>query len=500
MKIYSAAQIKKWDAFTMEKEPVISIDLMKRSASACYDWISQNNFANNHFKIFCGKGNNGGDGLALAILLIKSNYKVNVYILESDKPGSADFETYLEKLYLTSPVIHQINSPGHFPAIGSNDIIIDAIYGTGLNKPPKDLSASLINYINHAATTTIAIDLPSGLFADSSSRGNTIINATHTLSFQNYKLAFLVPENEMYCGDVHLLNIGLHPAFENEETAEFELTDKVIINHIFKPRSKFAHKGKYGHAALVCGSSGMMGAAVLSSLACLKSGTGKLTSYIPKSGYDILQSTVPESMCFITGKDYLLSTPGLEKFNAVGIGPGIGIYPSHKKLLPEIFEQVNTPMVIDADALNLMAKKIGLLNQLPAHSILTPHPKEFEALFGHSENDFERLLLAKQKSKAYNIYIILKGHFSFISTPEGTCYFNSTGNPGMATAGSGDVLTGIITGLLAQGYKPNEAAILGAYLHGLAGDQAAGKYSEEAMIAGDIAACLGDAFKLIRSY
>ena len=241
----------------------------------------------------------------------------------------------------------------------------------------------------------------------------------------------------------------------------------------------------------------MMGAAVLSSHACLRSGAGKLTAYIPKCGFEILQTAVPEAMCVIAGEDFILSAPEIEKYDAVGIGPGIGMHSSHAALLSEIFQKINNPIVIDADALNSMAQHPELLKSIPPSSILTPHPKEFEKLFGSTSNDFERLQLALQKSKEHNILIVLKGHFSFISTPDGKGYFNSTGNAGMATAGSGDVLTGIITGLLAQGYSPLQACLLGVYLHGSAGDIAAAKFSQEAMIAGDIINCLGDTFKQI---
>lgn len=494
MKIFSAAQIKKWDAFSIKNEPISSVNLMERAATAYYRWLIENNSAATHLQIFCGKGNNGGDGLALASLLIKNNCKATVYILEFGKPGSDDFQTNLARLHECSTDIHFIQSPDFFPVINDTELVIDALFGTGLNKPLDGIAAALVNHINNSGAPIISIDMPTGLFADKSSKGNTIIKATHTLSFQNYKLAFLLPENEFFCGGVHLLNIGLHKQFETDEPSDLELVDKGIIKTIYKPRSKFAHKGTYGHAALLCGSYGMMGAAVLSSLACLRSGVGKLTSFIPKCGYDILQTTVPEAMSFVGGEDHLLAAPGIEKFSTVGIGPGIGIHASHKKLLSEIFEKVKTPMVIDADALNTIAENKDLLNAIPAQSIITPHPKEFERLFGHSANDFERLELARQKSTALNIYIILKGHYSFISTPWGKGFFNSTGNPGMATAGSGDVLTGILTGLLAQGYSSLHTVLLGTYLHGLAGDIAAEKYSQEAMIAHDVVDCLGAAF------
>jgi hydroxyethylthiazole kinase-like uncharacterized protein yjeF len=436
-------------------------------------------------------------------LLIERKCLVKVYILEFGNLGTDDFQTNLAKLHECSTGIHFIQSPDFFPAINADDVIVDALFGTGLNKPIDGITAALVEYINNSGAVKISIDIPTGLFTDpqntvhKSSKENMIIKANHTLSFQNYKLAFLLPENELFCGKVHLLHIGLHQAFEKDEPAEFELLDETIIRSIYKPRSVFAHKGTYGHAALLCGSYGMMGAAVLSSLACLRSGAGKLTAYIPKCGYDILQTAVPEAMSFVAGEEHLLSAAGVEKFNAVGIGPGIGIHISHKKFLADIFEKVNSPLVIDADALNVIAENTELLKAIPKHSILTPHPKEFERLFGKTENDFERLQLAKQRSNEYQVYIVLKGHYSFISTPDGNGYFNNTGNAGMATAGSGDVLTGMITGLRAQGYSPLESSLLGVYLHGLAGDLAATEYSEEALIAGDIVECIGGAFKTL---
>ena len=495
MKIFSAGQINKWDAFTITKEPIASIDLMESAATACCKWLIGKNSGQHHFRIFCGKGNNGGDGLAIARLLIEHKCSVTVYILEFGKIGTDDFQTNLERLHQCTTDIHFIQSTEFFPEINDADIIVDALFGTGLNKSLQEISKALVEHINQFNTTIISIDIPSGLFADKSSKGNTVIKATHTVSFQNYKLAFLLPENEDYCGEVHLLHIGLHKNFEETEESSFELTGKEFISSIYKPRKKFSHKGNFGHAALFAGSYGMMGAAVLSSSACLRSGAGKLTAYIPKCGYDILQTTVPEAMCIVAGEDHLLSAPGIEKFDAVGIGPGIGMYPVHKEMLMDIFKKMNKPMVIDADALNCIAQNAALLNSIPSSSILTPHPKEFERLFGSTTNDFERLQLALQKSKELNIYIVLKGHYTFICTPGGKGFFNSTGNAGMATAGSGDVLTGVITGLLAQGYSSLDASLLGVYIHGLAGDIATEKFSQKAMIAGDMVNCMGEAFK-----
>ncbi len=498
MKIFSAGQIKKWDAYTIAHEPVASINLMERAASACCKWLIGKNFGLFHFRIFCGKGNNGGDGLAIARMLLEHHCNVTVYILEFGKLGTDDFQTNLERLHGVSTDIHFIQSSEFFPAINNTDIVIDALFGTGLNKPPEGISKELVEHINRSNASIVSIDLPSGLFADKSSKGNAVINATITLSFQNLKLAFLLPENEDQCGEVHLLHIGLHKDFENNEPSVFEWVDKEMVQCIYRPRKKFSHKGIFGHAALLCGSYGMMGAAVLSARACLRSGVGKLTVFIPECGYEIMQTAVPESMCMVEDEKYLLSAPGIEKYNAVGIGPGIGIHPTHSNFLKEVFQKVNKPMVIDADALNVIAENKPLLRSIPPLSLLTPHPKEFEKLFGKTENDFDRLKLAMQISNELNIYIILKGHNSFTSTPGGKGYFNSTGNPGMATAGSGDTLTGILTGLLAQGYSPQDAALFGVYLHGLAGNIAAEKYGQEAMIAGDIPDCLGSAFDQLK--
>jgi ADP-dependent NAD(P)H-hydrate dehydratase / NAD(P)H-hydrate epimerase len=495
MKIFSAAQIKQWDAYTVAHEPIAPIDLMERAAAKCFDWLLRQNYAQKQLHIFCGKGNNGGDGLAIARMLITKKYIVTVYILEFGNIGTADFQTNLARLHECSTDIHFIQSPEFFPVLKAEAVIIDALFGTGLNKPLQGISAALVNHINQSTAEIIAIDLPSGLSADTSSKDNAIINATHTLSFQNYKLAFLLPENEDFCSTIHILSIGLNKKFEAEEETAFELTDKQIIKTIYKLRKKFAHKGNFGHAALVCGSNGMMGAAVLSAKACLRAGAGKLTCYTPKCGYNILQTAMPEAMCMIAGEEYLSAATEIEKYTAVGIGPGIGLNDSHTYLLKDIFTKFNKPMLIDADALNIIARNKELLTLIPPHSILTPHPKEFERLFGKTENDFERLQLTLQKSAVYNIYIVLKGHHTFISTPQGKVFFNSTGNAGMAKGGSGDVLSGIITGLLAQGYTPLQCCVMGVYLHGLAGDFAAVKFAEEAMLATDIVDCLPEAFK-----
>jgi hydroxyethylthiazole kinase-like uncharacterized protein yjeF len=494
VKIFSAEQIKNWDSFTIKNEPVASIDLMERAAKACTDWIIGKFSKTTSFKIFCGKGNNGSDGLAIARHLIESNFSVFVYIVESNSAGSEDFTINLQRLKEISSAIYFLESPEGFPEIKKDDIIIDSLFGTGLNKKPSGIFKKLILHLNNSGAQIISTDIPSGLYTDINSNGNAIIHARYTLSFQQQKLAFLLPENEPFFGEVVILDIGLSQEYYNNEKSIFELIDRNTIEKIYVPRKPFANKGDYGYACLVAGSYGMMGAAVLSAKACLRSGAGKLTCYICKEGYVIMQTAIPEAMCKMFGITFIKDIENLKNFDALGIGPGIGRHLSHKQLLQKVFKNSKNPIVIDADALNVLSSYPALYKSIPPNSIITPHPKEFERLFGKLGNDFERINMALQKARELSIYIVLKGHRTLIATPDGKGYFNSTGNAGMATAGAGDVLTGILTGLLAQKYNSLDTCILGVYLHGLAGDLAASKLSKEAMIASDIIDNLGDAF------
>lgn len=497
MKILSAEEIRLWDQFTIQHEPITSLDLMERAAGKCVDWLEENGYVESEFAIFCGKGNNGGDGLAIARMLALKNYPVTVNILESGHKGTEDFQTNLARLHQYPAVeIRFIQAEDNFHELKKDEIVIDALYGSGLNRGVEGVTAKLIGHINHSGCRIIAIDIPSGLFTDRSSTGNTIIEAGHTLSFQCYKPAFLVAENAKFIGEIHILDIGLHKDFYESVHSQYELVDDTIIHSIYKPRNKFAHKGNFGHALLVAGSYGKIGAAVLSAKACLRSGVGLLTSHIPKCGYEILQTSVPEAMV-MTDLHSSFNTrieDDLKKYEAIGIGPGIGTASETKIMLREILDNYRKPVVLDADALNIISTEKSLLKLIPPGSILTPHPKEFERLFGESANDFDQIQLAREKANELNCIIVLKGHHTLIATKDGRTFFNSTGNPGMATAGTGDVLTGILTGLLAQGYHPVETAILGVYLHGIAGDLAAKEFSMEAMVAGDIIKNLGPAF------
>src|SRR5579871_5758941 len=495
MQILSSEQIRKWDEFTIQEEPISSIDLMERAAGKCFDWLVNNHYHNRSFSVFCGKGNNGGDGLAIARMLDAAGYSVNVFILEFGHKGTDDFQVNLARLHETKVEIKFIQNEENFHAIIKNDVIIDALLGSGLNRPLTGVTKNLVEHINQSGNEIVSIDIPSGLFADISSKGNTIIQATVTLSFQCYKIAFLLPENALFIGDVHILKIGLSQSFPILANNDLVLVEKKFVQSFLKSRNKFSHKGNFGHALLLVGSYGKIGAAVLAAKACLRSGVGLLTAHIPKCGYEIMQISIPEAMVSVDESETMNTriTDDISKYTTIGIGPGIGTNEQTKKLIASLLSTYKKPIVIDADALNIISEDKELFKQVSPYSIFTPHPKEFERLFGQEENDFARIESAQKNATALQCVIVLKGHYTFVALPDGTGYFNSTGNAGMAKGGSGDVLTGMATAFLAQGYPSSHAAILAVYLHGLAGDFAANYFSQQSMLATDIIDCIGQA-------
>ena len=501
MEILSAETIRAWDEYTMQHEPIASIDLMERAAGSCLSWLENNGYLGRSFTIFCGKGNNGGDGLALARLLSAQDCPVTVHILEFGHIGTEDFQINLARLHQTAVEVRFIQGEEHFYRCPAEDVVIDALLGSGLNRTLEGVTALLVEHLNNLGNEILSIDIPSGLFVSRSSRGNTVVRASHTLSFQVWKPAFLVPENEEWVGQVHILDIGLHPAFLASARSEATLLDPSVIQDIYKPRQPFSHKGNFGHALLMVGSHGKIGAAVLAGRACLRSGVGLLTVLVPGCGYEIMQTSLPEAMVLTDADERIHTTlpaGGVDKYSVLGVGPGIGTDERTAGLLRELLGVYQKPMVIDADALNILAKHPDRMASLPPYSILTPHPREFERLFGASPDDYSRLDKAREMARKYRCIIVLKGHYTFVAMPGGKGYFNSTGNAGMAKGGSGDALTGILTALLAQNYSPGEAALLGVNLHGLAGDIAAGAWSKESMLPSDLIECLGSAFQLIQ--
>jgi len=499
MKIFTAAQIKACDAYTIHASSITSIDLMERAAARCAEWIMENTAKDTPYIILCGSGNNGGDGLAIARMLHQNGYSIKCFLLKITDTLSHDCQLNLERLQKIDNALVQILQPGAFISdIPSNIVLIDAILGTGLNRPAEGWVKEFIEHINDTNNRKIAIDIPSGMPADNiPPAGAAILSVDHTLSFQFYKRAFLHTETGRYAGNVHILDIGLHPTFIAGTHTNYQTLEKEYIRSIYKPRSPFTHKGNYGNAIIIGGSYGMIGAAILAARSCLRAGAGKVHLLIPECGYTIAQTAIPEVMCTVKGERAISDICGWTEKDSIGIGPGLGTIDYTIEAFANFIEEVKQPIVIDADALNILGKQPELLHKIPANSILTPHPKEFERIFGKSANSMQQLELARTQAMRLNVYIILKGHYTAIVTPEGECWYNLTGNAGMATGGSGDVLTGILTGLLAQGYNSEEAALLGVYMHGFAGDIAAEKLSMEALIAGDICDNIGEAYKAI---
>jgi NAD(P)H-hydrate epimerase len=494
LKVLSARQIKELDAYTIANEPIASIDLMERACRAFTSWFTPRYDTDRPIAIFCGYGNNGGDGLGIARWLAQWNYKVSVFLVGDEKSASADFITNKQRLHrIIDPV--NITSVQDLPAFTNKQIIIDAVFGSGLSRPIDGVAVQVIEILNTTSTERISVDIPSGLFADSPPTG-VVFYAHHTISFQLPKLSFFLPENEKYVGKWHLVNIGLHKEFLKSAATDYYYLQKKDIRDIRKKRSAFSHKGDYGRALLIAGSYGKTGAAVLAARAAMRSGLGLLTVHSPRCSHYILQTSVPEAMFEVNeGEKNLSGSLIVSNIQAVGIGPGMGTSEETSRALADLLPTLSLPVVLDADALNIISQHPELLQVVPAGSVLTPHPKEFERLAGGWQNDFERLSKQIQLAKSSGCYVVLKGAFTSIATPQGKVYFNSTGNPGMATGGSGDVLAGLLTGLLAQGYEAEDACLLGVFLHGLAGDLAAEKLGQEALIASDIIQYIPSAFK-----
>lgn len=496
MKILSAAQTREADAYTIAHEPISSLYLMERAAHALATWVE------NHFNrgplicLFCGPGNNGGDGLALARMLHQNAYDVQVFTVTGGQPTSADFKQNLDRLPPEIP-LKDLTSASDFSETQQGTLLIDALFGTGLSRPVTDVYAQVIERINATQLPVLAVDIPSGLFSDSPTPAEAaVVKANVTLCLGSPKLAVLLPTSGKFTGSFATLPIGLHPDFLEQEPCQHVLLQHAQIKALLKPRQKFTHKGTYGHALLVGGSYGKIGAIVLSAKAALRAGVGLLTVQAPEVGYSILQIAVPEAMVSPDEHSQHISRfpEDLTSYQCLGIGPGLGKAEAMRLALEQLFRQALPPLVLDADALNLLAADRQLLQNLPPDSILTPHPKEFERLAGPAQDDFHRLKLLGDFCREHSCYVVLKGSNSCIGTPSGTFYFNTTGNPGMATGGTGDVLTGILTALRAQGYSALETCQLGVYLHGLAGDLAAQQHSEPALIASDLTDFLGAAF------
>jgi NAD(P)H-hydrate epimerase len=496
-KILSPEQVRDADRYTIEHEPISSVDLMERAAKACTMWLLEKLKSNpQKVLVICGPGNNGGDGLAIARQLTENGVKVTVAIPDPHVKLSADCEVNVKRI--SNLPINKISYSQVPDEIANKDtILVDALFGSGISKPLEGKYRELVEFINSTQCIKVSIDLPSGLLADRPMpAGSIAVNADYTLSLHYPKLAFLMPENEFIIGSWEIIPIGLSSDFEQKVSCNHYLTEIEDIRQILQPRKRFSHKGTFGHALLIGGSYGKMGAAVLMGKSCLHAGVGLATVNVPQCGYTILQTAAPELMVITDeNQTHITQLPKLDNFNTVAIGPGLGQDEQSAAVFKLLIQEVKVPLVIDADAINILAENPTWIAFLPKGSVLTPHPGEFARLAGKTNNSFERLTILRNLCMRYQINVILKGANSIICTSGGDCWFNPTGNPGMATAGSGDVLTGIIAGLLAQGYRTAEACIMAVYLHGLAGDLAAEENGLESITAQDIIHFLGKAFK-----
>lgn len=495
-KIFTAGQIKRCDAFTIINEPIASIALMERASKAVVDFLDTEMDAV-AYEIYCGQGNNGGDGLAIARMLSELKKQVSVVVLQEKENGTADFEINLQRLKLLPDVtLKFIKSVDEFVPAAPGVIIIDALLGTGLEGAAKGLAKEAIRFLNAQKNDIIAIDVPSGLLCDDPLKeDSTVISASLTITFQTIKLAFLFPENNSFVGIVKVVDIGLHKDFIASEKTKNYLVEKLDVTEMLPARKRFAHKGNFGHALLLAGATGKYGAALLAAKACLRSGAGLLTVHSAAGLQPALNSFVPSAMfnADITS-DRITELPDLSKYNVVAAGSGMGTGPETMQVIKMLIQQCKSHLVLDADALNCLSENKTWLPFLPPGTILTPHPKEFERLCGKWGNSFERLQMQKDFSIKYNCYVVYKGAYTTISTPVGNCYFNTTGNAGMAKGGSGDVLTGVIAGLLAQGLSKAEACITAVYIHGFAGDLARKENGEISMLPEDLIEQLGKAF------
>lgn len=477
MKILSSKQMHVLDGLTMQNQNITSSELMERASEKISQQIIKLINTENQIKIFCGSGNNGGDGLCIARILFSLGYdNITCFRLMNLKKFSEDNLLNFKRLQQTNVKILEINSEDDIPEISQNDIVIDAIFGTGLSREISGLTAQIIEKINSSKAEIIAIDIPSGL-NDTSIMPKTVIKSTHTLKIHTPTVSMLLPENENIIGSLSIIDINLDKNESEKNDSPYNFLTENEIKTIIKPRKKFSHKGSFGHSLLVVGEYLKGGAAVLAARACHRVGAGLVTVHCPEKLVNILQTTTPETMLSIN------ELPDLQKFAAIGIGPGIGTLKEATKNVTTILS--TRQAVFDADALNIISAN-NFQKLIPENSVLTPHVKEFERLFGKTNNSYERLELLRQKAIELKTTIVLKGAYSQIATPDGQVFFNSTGNPGMATAGSGDVLTGIITGLISQKYTAIEAAKIGVYIHGLAGDLAALEKGTQGIIASDI--------------
>lgn len=499
MKIFTSKALAEIGYNTCGAQEIDSIELMERAAAAAACEIVSRFRLGQRIVVIAGPGNNGGDALAVARMLIEQGYRrVEIFLLNVHDKLSYDCDEERKKLVAMDADFTQIIREFNPPYLGPEDVVVDGLFGTGLSQPMQGGFVALARLINESGAYVISLDTPSGLFGEWNglSSRRDMIHANLTLAYQAPRLSFMFAENADVVGEWKLLDLELDEDLMRSAQTDCLMVERRSVKPLLRKRHPFTAKRDYGSALVFAGSIGMMGAAVLCSRAAMKAGAGLATVHSARSGLVTLQTAVPEALFEPDRNDrYITDMSVHHTHQAIAVGPGIGTHEETVNALEGLLQATKHPLLLDADALNCMAKRPALLTKMPAQSVITPHIGEFDRLFGPQRNSEERLKKAIEMAKYYNIVIVLKGHRTVTVRPTGKVYFNSTGNPGMATAGAGDVLTGVIAAFMAQGYQPEHAATIGVYLHGLAGDMAAEELGEYGVTASDIADRVGRAIR-----
>jgi len=498
LNILSAAQTRHVDSETIRVQGIESIELMERASALCAVRVADILTADSKVALVAGVGNNGGDAAAIARMLKRQGFKAKLFLLDITTSISPDLEINIQRARDAGVKVKHLNRESKLPDFGQYDVIVDGIFGSGLSRPiDSGWLADTVRAINVSKARVVSIDTPSGFFADEPTpEGSAVVKADLTLTFNNPFLSFLLPQAVNPIGKWEVLDIGLDQKTIEELDCSHRLLTRISNYYPAFKRSTFQHKGDNGRLLMLCGSKGKMGAALMAVSAAMRSGAGLTTAMVPGIGLDIMQQYNPEAMCIVSSEeDCLAGLPMLDKYTAIACGAGIGKSEVTRQLLFDVLSSFSDPVVLDADALNLIAESDQGCELIPKGSVITPHVGEFDRLFGKSETSFERLEKLKENAQKYGLHIVLKGAHTMIADTEGRVFFNTTGNPGMAKGGSGDVLTGIIGGLLAQSNDPFVAAVCGVYVHGLAADLGVSDISELALMPTDIIDNLGAAFK-----
>jgi ADP-dependent NAD(P)H-hydrate dehydratase / NAD(P)H-hydrate epimerase len=509
VRVLNAAQMREADRRTIEEIGIPSLVLMENAGRQAVAAIEAmySDLLERHVAVLCGRGNNGGDGFVIARTMVQRGVDVSVFLIGRVADVRGDARVNLEILgRLGLTVVEVADSQAwelHFSEVSDCTLIVDAIFGTGLNTPIAGFIESVVTDVNTSGIPIVAIDLPSGLSADSPEPIGLSIEAGLTVTMAAPKLPLVLPPAETRAGDIVIADIGI-PAgvLESVDGPLVDLLTRASTRELVTPRTADSHKGDYGRVLIVAGSRGKTGAAHLAAIGALRSGAGLVTIATPASCQAIVAAMAPEYMTEALaesadgldpdGVDHILEMAR----DVLAIGPGLGQAPGTREFIRQLVDRATMPLVIDADGLNAFAgDPERLAGREGRDVIITPHPGEMARLIGMSTDEVQssRLEIARNFAVAHHVFVVLKGHRTLVATPDEKVFINPTGNPGMATGGTGDVLTGMIAAWLAQLLDAEAACKLAVYLHGLAGDLAEADEGEVAMTSADVAGHLGDA-------